>query len=102
MPTAIPTRLGNVDAIPTSLMLAVFTGVPQDVLMDLMNPEARASIKSEFAAGNTPSWYQALPTPVRSYIESINKAIATGGTEYTGTEKAPEIPDCRLNLFPRT
>lgn len=76
-------------------MLALFTGVPQTALIELMNSAGRSSIRSEFAAGNTPSWYLALPSPVKSYIESINKAIATGGTEYTGTDKAPEIPNCK-------
>lgn len=95
MPTQVPTRLGNVDPPPTSLMLAIFTGVPQDVLVDLMNSDGRKSIKAEFDAGATPSWYIALPFPVKSYIESINKALATGGNDYTGTEKAPEIPNCK-------
>lgn len=74
-------------------MLAIFTGVPQKVLIDLMNPAGRSSIASEFAAGNTPSWYNDLPTPVKSYIESIHEAIKTGGNDYTGTEAPPQIPN---------
>lgn len=74
-------------------MLAIFTGVPQDVLIDLINPVARESMKSQFAAGNTPSWYEALPTPVKEYIQSINKAIKTGGNDYTGTEGPVVIPN---------
>lgn len=43
-------------------------------------------------AGATPSWYQALLSPVKSYIISIQAAIATGGNAYTGTYSAPVIP----------
>ncbi|KAF2756473.1 hypothetical protein EJ05DRAFT_501978 [Pseudovirgaria hyperparasitica] len=93
--TEIPTRLMNVvqankhsDPPPTSLMLAIFTGVPQTVLAQLVDPSARASIASEFAAGNTPDWYNELPSGVKSYVQSINEAIKTGGNDYT-----PPVPD---------
>ncbi|PSN63658.1 hypothetical protein BS50DRAFT_647297 [Corynespora cassiicola Philippines] len=100
LPNVVPTRLGNVDPPPTSLMLAIFTGVPQDVLVDLINPIGRASIASEFGAGNTPEWYQALPTPLKSYLESIHAAIKTGGNDYTGTEAPPEIPNFTATVGP--
>ncbi|OAL50087.1 hypothetical protein IQ07DRAFT_644333 [Pyrenochaeta sp. DS3sAY3a] len=88
----VPTRLGNVDAAPKSLWGAIFTGIPQSVIVELLNPQYVASYKSNLAAGNTPSWYAALPTDLQAYLVSINRAIATGGNAYTGTEVAPTIP----------
>ena len=72
LPKVVPTRLGNVDPPPTSTMLAIFTGVPQDVFVNLMKPAGRSSIASEFATRQTPDWYANLPTPVKSYIECIH------------------------------
>lgn len=51
------------------------TGVPAFVLVQLINLSGRSSIAAEFMAGATPSWYQALPSPVKS-----------------GTYSAPAIP----------
>jgi hypothetical protein len=73
-------------------MMAIVTGVPAQVLVQLVSPQGRSSIASEFSAGHTPAWYSALPEPVKSYIVSIKGAIATGGNEYTGTESAIKIP----------
>ncbi|OCL13907.1 hypothetical protein AOQ84DRAFT_411041 [Glonium stellatum] len=92
LPNVVPTRLGNVDPPPSSLMAAIMTGVPASVLVQLISPSGRSSIAAEFKAGATPSWYQALPSPVKSYIISIQAAIATGGNAYTGTELALAIP----------
>lgn len=84
--------VGDVDPPPSSLVAAIMTGVPAFVLVQLINPSGRSSIAAEFMAGATPSWYQALPSPVKSYIISIQAAIATGGNAYTGTYSAPAIP----------
>ncbi|OCK79490.1 hypothetical protein K432DRAFT_393859 [Lepidopterella palustris CBS 459.81] len=92
LPNVVPTRLGNVDPPPSSLMAAIMTGVPASVLVQLINPAGRSSIASEFKAGETPAWYSALPEPVKSYIVSIQAAIATGGNAYTGIDTAPIIP----------
>lgn len=67
------------------------TGVPAFVLVQLINPSGRSSIAAEFMAGAAPSWYQALPSPVKSYIISIQAAIATGGNAYTGIYSAPVV-----------
>jgi hypothetical protein len=79
IPTAIPTRLDNADPPLTSFMLAFFIVVSKLVLADLVGAEGCASIRF----GQTPMWHQKLPSPVMSYIKSINKATKTGGNDRT-------------------
>jgi len=56
----------------------ILTAVPGSVLANLSNPRARSSIASEMKAGNTPSWYNAMPTEIKSYISSIQASTPTG------------------------
>lgn len=76
---------GNLIQPPASLVGAIITAVPASVLLELAQPSLRSSIASEFRAGNTPAWYQTLPTPVKSYIESLNTQIAAGGVDLNAT-----------------
>lgn len=48
-------------SIPADLRTEIMTAVPMDVLVKLMNPTYRESVASDFAAGNTPGWYQVSP-----------------------------------------
>ncbi|KAH8881398.1 hypothetical protein GQ53DRAFT_888442 [Thozetella sp. PMI_491] len=72
-------------SVPASLQVAIMTAVPATVIIELMNPTARASVASEFAAGHTPSWYQTLPPDVKSFFESMAAQLSTGGGIYTVT-----------------
>jgi len=70
---------GNLLQPPSSLVYEIITAVPASVIVDLSQPSLRSSIASEFKAGNTPSWFLALPSDVKSYIESLQTQIAGGG-----------------------
>lgn len=59
--------------------------VPATVLVDLVQPSLRASIASEFKAGNTPAWYATLPVPVKSYIEALASQIAGSSVNLSAT-----------------
>jgi hypothetical protein len=78
--------LGGYDPPPASLYGQILTAVPASVIAQLANPNGRASIHSEFQAGNTPAWFEAMPTGVRSYILSLQENTPTGCTATpTGT-----------------
>lgn len=77
----------------------ILTAVPASVLVQLVNSSARSSIAGEFKAGNTPAWYQALPSDVKNYIVNVQvhatlvptaAAAATGGNpDPTSTNNTP-------------
>lgn len=54
------------------------TDVPLSVLGELLDPNARSSLASEFKAGTTPGWYQSLPPSIRSYLNIVHTQIAEG------------------------
>jgi len=89
---AFGTPGGNLRQPPASLVGAIITGVPGTVLADLVRPEGRSSIASQFRAGNTPLWYQTLPVPVKSYIESLATQIAAGEVDLKATPSAFSFP----------
>jgi hypothetical protein len=83
---------GNLLQPPASLIGAIITAVPASVLLELAQPSLRSSIASEFAKGNTPEWYQSLPTAVKSYIESLEKQIAGGSVDLSATPSVFSFP----------
>lgn len=76
---------GNLLQPPSSLMKDMFTAVPPTVLAQLMFPTGRSSVASEFQAGNTPSWYQDLPTDVKSYVLAMKSQVAAGNVDLNAT-----------------
>jgi hypothetical protein len=72
-----------------TVMKALITGVPPTVLVELVDKQSRSSLASEFAAGNTPAWYENLPDAAKSYIEGIGTQTASGAltatTQWTPT-----------------
>ncbi|KAI0178132.1 hypothetical protein BJ166DRAFT_40139 [Pestalotiopsis sp. NC0098] len=70
-------------SIPADLRTEIMTAVPMDVLVKLMNPTYRESVASDFAAGNTPSWYQILNPELKTFFETIAKDIKTGSAVFT-------------------
>ncbi|KAK6218794.1 hypothetical protein LQW54_002720 [Pestalotiopsis sp. IQ-011] len=70
-------------SIPADLRTEIMTAVPMDVLVKLMNPTYRESVASDFAAGNTPSWYQTLNPELKTFFETIAKDIKTGSAVFT-------------------
>lgn len=52
----VPTETLGID-IPSSLMGVILTAVPGSVVLQLIDPNARASVANEFQEGRTPGWY---------------------------------------------
>jgi hypothetical protein len=75
---------------PSNIAGALLTGIPKSVFADLANPSARASLASDFQAGNEPAWYTSLPVEVRSYLSQIH-AKAPGYTAAEGTQSGPKV-----------
>lgn len=63
---------------PPSIVEDIITGVPPTAIAELLVPANRSSIRSEFAAEHTPSWYQTLPDGVKDYVSSINAQVVGG------------------------
>lgn len=61
-------------ALPTSSVLAVLlTAAPSGFVSSIVNdPSYAASFESQFSAGNSPSWFNGLPTDVRSYLHTYS------------------------------
>lgn len=94
-PLPKPTKTANLDNLPApprSLIPQLISAVPPTVLVDMVNPSRRSALASDFKAGNTPSWYGALPTDVKSYLSVVKKEVnngaltATTGRAYQTTE----------------
>ena len=83
--TALPTdpavllELGPVanslaSALPTSSVLAVLlTAAPSGFVSSIVNnPSYANSFESAFSAGSSPSWFNGLPTDVKSYLHTYS------------------------------
>ncbi|KAL8647077.1 MAG: hypothetical protein Q9210_005767 [Variospora velana] len=72
--------------LPTSSVLSVLvTAAPPDFLSNVVNDPAYASSFQEaFAEGNSPSWFLALPTDVKSYLHTYSGygGVATAVGEF--------------------
>lgn len=82
----VPTKtvnLNNLQEPPASVLPVLITAVPLSVMADLVNPLSRSSLASEFQAGNTPGWYQSLPTGVKSYLSVVHSQIQEGALQAT-------------------
>lgn len=54
-----------------------------NVLWDLINPNGRQSLASQFSAGSTPAWYSSLPTDVKNYMSVVRGQISGGALTAT-------------------
>jgi len=61
-------------ALPTSSVLSVLlTAAPSGFVSNIVNdPSYAASFESAFSAGSSPSWFNGLPTDVRSYLHTYS------------------------------
>lgn len=85
-PIQKPTKTANLDNLPApprSLIPQLISAVPPTVLLDMVNPARRSALASDFKAGNTPSWYTALPTDVKSYLSVVKKEVNNGALTAT-------------------
>ncbi|KAL3456841.1 hypothetical protein BJX64DRAFT_293691 [Aspergillus heterothallicus] len=76
---------GNLVQPPSSIINDIITGIPPTVLAQLLIPTARSSIASEFQAGNTPDWYNDLPSEVKSYVAAIRSQVGAGNVNLSAT-----------------
>ncbi|KAF9891608.1 hypothetical protein FE257_003619 [Aspergillus nanangensis] len=82
---AFQTPGGNLVRPEPSVVAAIITGVPPTIIAKLALPAARSSLASEFKAGNTPAWYQALPDSVKDYVKSMNSQVKAGAVNLSAT-----------------
>ncbi|KAL2050962.1 hypothetical protein ABVK25_008708 [Lepraria finkii] len=61
-------------ALPTSSVLTVLlTAAPSGFVSSIVNnPSYAASFESAFSAGSSPSWFNSLPTGVKSYLHTYS------------------------------
>ncbi|KAH6691466.1 hypothetical protein F5X68DRAFT_188557 [Plectosphaerella plurivora] len=78
----VPTETLGI-AIPSSLMGVILTAVPGSVVLQLIDPTARASVANEFQEGRTPGWYTSLPEEVKTFFEAMAGDIRTGTVVFT-------------------
>ncbi|KAF1970261.1 hypothetical protein BU23DRAFT_570858 [Bimuria novae-zelandiae CBS 107.79] len=71
--SAVAAQLPSIDPAQQSALLALATALPPSILAQAATNQAgfASEIASSIAAGNTPDWYQALPTDVKSALASI-------------------------------
>ncbi|KAI1490908.1 hypothetical protein F5X96DRAFT_669265 [Biscogniauxia mediterranea] len=72
-------------SVPETLRAEIISAVPASIIIKLVNPQYRASVAADFAAGNTPGWYQSLPPDVKTFFEGMAKDIRTGSAVFTVT-----------------
>ncbi|KAJ5220247.1 hypothetical protein N7468_009451 [Penicillium chermesinum] len=84
--TANATRTGNFGNIsppPKNMLQEIMAVIPGAVYWDLFDPHSRSSLASQISAGNTPTWYAALPTDVKNYMTVVKAQIAGGALTAT-------------------
>ena len=81
----IPTDIADVTFFddlgdpPDTLLNVLITAIPPTVLPQIIMPAGRSSLLSEFQEGNTPSWYNDLPTDVKSYFSAVAAKMTSDG-----------------------
>ncbi|KAH7368412.1 hypothetical protein B0T11DRAFT_337582 [Plectosphaerella cucumerina] len=88
----VPTETLGI-AIPHSLMGVILTAVPGSVVLQLIDPTARASVANEFQQGNTPGWYSSLPEEVKTFFEGMAGNIRTGTAVFTVASTPTAAPE---------
>jgi hypothetical protein len=76
-------NFGNISPPPKSLIGEILSVVPVSAIWELINPDQRSSLASQFKAGTTPAWYNALPTDVKSYMSVVKSQISDGALTAT-------------------
>ncbi|KAJ5367757.1 hypothetical protein N7541_001698 [Penicillium brevicompactum] len=76
-------NFGNISSPPKALIGEILSVVPVSVIWELINPDQRKSLASQFNAGTTPAWYNALPTDVKSYMSVVKSQISDGALTAT-------------------
>ncbi|OAX83925.1 hypothetical protein ACJ72_01716 [Emergomyces africanus] len=91
-----PSILAKLDDPPESLIQLFASAIPQTAFRSLLDPKGRSAIASDLKAGNTPDWFNNMPSVVKSYVSHVQvQATATdmpvngkGGPTSTSTALA--------------
>jgi hypothetical protein len=76
-------NFANISPPPKSLIPEILSVVPVSVIWELINPAERSALGSQFKAGTTPAWYNALPSDVKSYMSVVKAQISDGAHKAT-------------------
>ncbi|GMF69620.1 unnamed protein product [Aspergillus oryzae] len=76
-------------AVLVFMRIGIIKNVPPSALAQLVVPAQRSALASEIDAGNTPSWYLALPSDVKSYMSEVKKEMSDGALTATTGKYAP-------------
>ncbi|KAJ5561267.1 hypothetical protein N7535_004266 [Penicillium sp. DV-2018c] len=76
-------NFANISPPPKSLIPEILSVVPVSVIWELINPAERSALGSQFKAGTTPAWYNALPSDVKSYMSVVKSQISDGAHKVT-------------------
>ncbi|CAG8333107.1 unnamed protein product [Penicillium nalgiovense] len=79
-------NFANISPPPKSLIPEILSVVPVSVIWELINPAERSSLASQFKAGTTPAWYNALPSDVQDYMSVVKSQISAGALTATTSE----------------
>jgi hypothetical protein len=83
--TTATAHFENISAPPKSLIPEILSVVPITVIWELIDPQSRSILASQFSAGTTPAWYNSLPTDVKSYMSVVKSQISAGALTATTT-----------------
>ncbi|OJD16475.1 hypothetical protein AJ78_03374 [Emergomyces pasteurianus Ep9510] len=73
-----PSILAKLDDPPESLIQLFASAIPQTAFRSLLDPKGRSAIASDIKAGNTPDWFNNMPSSVKSYMSHVQvQATAT-------------------------
>jgi len=88
---AVAQQLTATDEVGKSVLLVLATAIPSSELaIAIANPTSFASeLASSLNAGETPSWYQALPSDVKSYLPQLYPAAVSATATETPASSSP-------------
>ncbi|KAJ5106065.1 hypothetical protein NUU61_003412 [Penicillium alfredii] len=92
----------NISPPPRSLIPEILAVVPVSVLWELINPQQRSSLASQFKAGSTPAWYQSLPADVKSYMSVVRSQVSAGALTASETSTATSAATTSQSGAPTT
>ncbi|KAJ5620633.1 hypothetical protein N7510_004617 [Penicillium lagena] len=75
---------GGLPKVPASIETVLETAVPASFYQVLENPTSRSSMFSEWHDGNFPTWYQDLPTSVKSWLDKYAASATAGAAGDSG------------------
>ncbi|KAL4928922.1 uncharacterized protein BDV17DRAFT_298399 [Aspergillus undulatus] len=85
LPSSVRSLKDSLPTPPPGILTDLVNGVPTTVLRGLVNPASRSALQESVANGDSPQWYQDLPTPVKSYIGLFASQIADRSLTYNPT-----------------